>query len=222
MATKSTTNAVLTHKVSQKDTESFLKEKKSISELLESYHAKLKKGGVSRKDRVDGLNEYSRQLLDAKIEGSGRLYHGMWFHSRGHLVAYVDERENGKRTFSKRMYPTGESLVPRQVSLSADRAVSEEFAKVHNGPDESLNIGVVFTFNARRVRYEHIMRVDNMIRALFEHPDAESFKFVDEQEVRVKGMDKDAIAKVEVYDEGRLILTFKSFPSAVELKKKLL
>jgi len=222
MATKSTTNAVLAHSVSQKDTDSFLKERKKISELIESYHDKLKKEGVSRKDRIEGLNEYSKQLLDAKIEGSGRLYHGMWFHSRGHLVAYADERENGKRTFSKRMYPTGESLVPRQVSLSADRAVSEQFAKIHNGPDESLNVGVIFTFNAKKVSYEHIRRVDNMIHALFEHPDAESFKFVDEQEVRVKGMDKDAIAKVEIYDEGKLILTFRTFPSAAELKKKLL
>ncbi|MGC9205186.1 MAG: hypothetical protein ACP5FN_02845 [Candidatus Micrarchaeia archaeon] len=171
--------------------------------------------GAELEQRIDEFE----QLLRAKIESTHLLYRGESFDSKDKLIERLEGIEND-RTVEKSAdadyYPKGhEDLLAKRgdkttyVELTASRGRAKYFS-------ERREYGIIFFFDESRIKYDYLRYYGDCEKDL-----EGNAQFINEEEVRAKIVNADAIKAVSIYmpeperDYGRHIVFIGSVKEAL-------
>ncbi|HUY70030.1 MAG TPA: hypothetical protein VMV00_00475 [Candidatus Baltobacteraceae bacterium] len=206
-------------KPSALDTEAFISGTRRLKDMLFDMSFLLR--DLTEQQRATNISGYRNALLDAKISRTKLLYTGRWFVTKEELAAFVDAVNRGKRDMDGSFGTQNASLIPRILSLTAERSVAESFAAYGEMRPSVKQFGIVLTLDERKVEYYHI---DTYVtpRGLKDNPNAVTLSWADEQEVRTTtALVLDCVIGAKVQHKGVPILSYDSLPSGQALMERL-
>ncbi|MDE1833432.1 MAG: hypothetical protein KGH58_03370 [Candidatus Micrarchaeota archaeon] len=192
----------------REELQGFVGGKKGLGDIL--LDLRLRLGDATEQEKSAALGSCRNELIDAKISATKTLYTGRWFLEWGQMVAFADVINNGARTLTEGVHEVPRYTMPGRFSLSASKSVSKDFATI------AKQWGMLITLDAGKVNYYHPNTLLEP-KGLSKDPDAVTIGWVQEEEVRVRSLDRRAVIGVDVFSRGERIISYNSFPSELAL-----